>query len=80
MRIWPFVTIYSCFGEISAPAAACLQALHLFIENHARSGECEWLSHVAPTSQNRWQPVPVIERLKLKAKVHHAIFCMLYSP
>jgi hypothetical protein len=64
--------IHSCFGEISAPAAICLRKLHSFIENHARPGEREWLSHVAPTGQSRWQPVPVIERLKEKAKVIHA--------
>jgi alkylation response protein AidB-like acyl-CoA dehydrogenase len=58
----------SCFGEISAPAATCLRKLHVFIENHARAGEREWLSHVAPTAQHRWQPVPVIERLKQNAK------------
>jgi hypothetical protein len=76
----PFVTICSCFGEISSSAAACLQALHVFIETHARPGECEWLSHVASTNPNRWQPVPVIERLKLKAKVYQLLLFMIYSP
>lgn len=63
------VTLFSCFGEISAPAASCLQQLHTFIQTHARAAEREWLSHVAPTAPSRWQPVPVIERLKQKAKV-----------
>ena len=73
------VTPCSCFGDISAPAAACLQQLHAFIETHARAAEREWLSHVVPTSPSRWQPVPVIERLKQKAKVLVAIACMLCS-
>ena len=66
----------SCFGDISVPAAACLHKLHAFIENHALAGEREWLSHVSPASRDRWQPVPVIERLKLKAKVREACMCV----
>ena len=64
-------TLSSCFGDISTPAAACLHKLHIFIESHALAGEREWILHVAPTGCNRWQPVPVIERLKLKAKVQY---------
>jgi hypothetical protein len=60
----------SCFGAVSPAAAACLRQLHHFIQTLARPGEREWIAHVAPTCPNRWQPVPVIERLKLQAKVH----------
>jgi hypothetical protein len=66
------LTFCSCFGDISVPAAQCLHKLHSFIERYALAGEREWLSHVAPTGQSRWQPVPVIEQLKMKAKVCEA--------
>lgn len=66
----------SCFGDVSVPAAACLHKLHSFIENHALAGEREWLSHVAPSGPSRWQPVPVIEHLKMKAKVCDASICI----
>jgi len=72
-----FINILQLFWRYIGASSRMPPEIAQFIGAAALAGEREWQSHVSPSGPRRWQPVPVIEHLKMKkAKVCDASACI----